>query len=164
MSATMRSPASTSPRARPPSASTPPPAGSPAPTSERSARSSTPPRANSSAAQDQTTRRDSGAGGHERVLDRRDLVHRGAPHLANCFGDAVHPVDVGLTELTAVGVEGQSATDFDRAVGDETGRLPAPAEAELLQLHEDVGREVVIQHGRLDVVRSEARLPPELAT
>ena len=41
--------------------------------------------------------------------------------------------------------------------------LTACAEAELLQLDEHVGGEVVVQHGGTDVGRADARLPPELA-
>ena len=35
------------------------------------------------------------------------LVDRGAPHQAHRLGDAVHPVQVGLAQLAAVGVDGQ---------------------------------------------------------
>ena len=38
----------------------------------------------------------------QRVVDARDLVHRGAPHLADTLLDAVDPVDVRLAQQTAV--------------------------------------------------------------
>lgn len=42
------------------------------------------------------------------------------------LGDAVHAVDVGLTELTAVGVDGQAPAYLDGTVGDEVLGLPRP--------------------------------------
>ena len=47
-------------------------------------------------------------------------------------------------------------------VGDEAGGLPAAAEAELLQLHQHVRREVVVDHGSVDVLVPEPGLAPQL--
>src|SRR6478672_4026601 len=89
----------------------------------------------SGAGEDEARGGDAGAGGDEDVLGVGDLVDRRAADLADRLGDAVHAVDVGLAELTAVGVQGQPAADLDRAVGDERGGLAPAAEAELLELH-----------------------------
>ena len=86
-----------------------------------------------------------------------DLVHRRAAHLAHALGDAVHPVDVRLAELTAVGVDRQAAAELDVAVLDEVLRLAAPAEPELLELRERERREVVVDDRGLDVGRRRAR-------
>jgi len=56
-------------------------------------------------AQDQTGRRNAGACGDQHVLDIRYRVDRGTAQLADSFGDAVHTVDVSLTELPAVSVD-----------------------------------------------------------
>ena len=58
-------------------------------------------------AEDEAGRGDAGSGRHHDVLETRDLVHGRGPDLADPFGDAVGAVDVGLTELPAVGVGGQ---------------------------------------------------------
>jgi hypothetical protein len=50
------------------------------------------------------------------------------------FGDAVHPMDVRLTQLTAVGVDRQPPADLDRTVGDVVLGLTPCAEPQLLQL------------------------------
>ena len=60
-------------------------------------------------AQDQPTGRHAGADGDQHVVHLGHLVDRGAPHLAHALGDAVHPVQVGLAQLPAVGVDRQSA-------------------------------------------------------
>jgi hypothetical protein len=54
----------------------------------------------------------------------------------------------------AVGVDREPAADLDGAVGDEAGCLATTAEPELLELHQHVGREVVVEDGGLDVGRS----------
>jgi hypothetical protein len=69
-------------------------------------------------------------------------------------------VDVSLAQLAAVRVEGQTAAELDRAVGDEVAGLARRAEAELFELDEDVRGEVVVQHRGADVGRAEAGLPP----
>ena len=46
------------------------------------------------------------------MLDVGNLIDRRPPQLTHALGDTVHTVDVGLTELTAVGIEGQSAADL----------------------------------------------------
>ena len=91
-----------------------------------------------------------------------DLVVRGATHLADTLGDAVHAVDVGLTEQSAVRVDRQFPAErepFDRR---EVLRLAAPTEAELLQLGEDERCEVVVEERGLDIGRFETRVAPEL--
>ena len=90
------------------------------------------------------------------------LVDRGSPDLAHTLGDAVHAVQVGLAQLAPVGVDGQPATDLDVAVAHEVLGLALAAEAELLELVEDVRGEVVVEDRGLDVGRGEARGLPEL--
>ena len=96
-------------------------------------------------------------------LDVGHLVDRGPPDLADALGDPVHPVQVGLTQLAAVGVDGQPAAELDVAVADEVLGLTLATEPELLELVEDVRGEVVVEHGRLDVGRRQARGLPQLA-
>ncbi len=79
------------------------------------------------------------------------------------FGDAVHPVDVRLAELAAVGVDRQAATELDGAVGDEVLGLALRAEPELLELGQHERREVVVDRRRLDVVGAEPGRLPQLA-
>ena len=98
--------------------------------------------------------RHAGAGGDEHMLDVGHLVHRRAAQLAHAFGDAVHAVDVGLAQLTAVGVDRQPAADLDRTVGDEILGLAPAAEPQLLELDQRERREVVIQNRGLDVGRA----------
>src|SRR4051794_36330636 len=114
------------------------------------------------AAEHERGRRHTGAARHQHMFRAVDLVHRRATDLAHALGDAVHAVDVGLAELTAVGVDRQSAADLDAAVGDEVLRLAGTAEAELLELREDERREVVVEDGGLDVGRAEPRGFPDL--
>src|SRR3984957_1089534 len=113
--------------------------------------------------QDEAAGGDAGAGGDQDRAVAGDLVDRGAADLADRLGDAVHAVDVGLAELAAVRVERQPAAHFDGAVGDEVPGLPRGAEAELLQLHQHVRGEVVVQHGGPDLGRAEAGPAPQLA-
>ena len=87
------------------------------------------------------------------MLDVGHRVHRGPPQLPDPFGDAVHAVDVGLAELTAVGVDGQPAAHLDSTVGDEILGFTPAAESQLLQLNQGERREVVVKHGGLDIGR-----------
>src|SRR5438270_11122627 len=114
-------------------------------------------------AQNERARRNARAGGDEHVLDAVDLVHRRAPHLAHSFGDAVHAVDVRLAELAPVRVDREAAAELDVAVAEELLGLAPGAEPELLELWEHERREVVVDHRRLDVVRTEPGRVPELA-
>ena len=82
--------------------------------------------------------------------------------LAHTFGDAVHPVDVRLTELTTVRVDRQPAADLDGTVGDEVLRLTLAAEAQLLQLNQRERGEVVVEDRGLDVGGLQTRLRPQL--
>jgi len=68
------------------------------------------------------------------VLDAGGLVHRRAPHQAHALGDAVHPVQVGLAELAAMGVRREAPADLEVSVGDEVLGLAGRAEAEFLDL------------------------------
>src|SRR4051794_2027081 len=70
-------------------------------------------------AEDEGARGYAGSRGHQHVLYRRDLVDRRGTNLPHTFGDAVHAVDVGLTELTAVCVDRQLAAELDATVADE---------------------------------------------
>ena len=67
-------------------------------------------------------------------------------------------MEVGLSELAAVGVDREAAAELDVAVADEVLGLSLGAEAELLELVEDIGSEVVVEHRRLDVGRCEAEV------
>src|ERR1044072_4959146 len=80
-----------------------------------------------------------GACGDQCAGGVRHLVDGGAAYLADGLRYPVHPVQIGLAELATVGVERQ------RALGDASRRLASSAEAELLQLHQHEGREVVIE-------------------
>src|ERR1700722_15926205 len=80
-------------------------------------------------AQDHAARRHPGAGRDDDVLDVGHLVDPGPADLADGLGDAVHPVQVGLAELAAVGVDRQAATHLDVAVADEVLRLALATEA-----------------------------------
>src|SRR5581483_12282171 len=70
-------------------------------------------------AEDQGAGGHHGAGGDEDVLHVVGLVRRGSPDQADALGDPVHAVDVGLAELTAVGVDRQPAPELDVAVAHE---------------------------------------------
>jgi hypothetical protein len=71
-------------------------------------------------------------------------------------------VDVSLAELAAMRVQRQPPSDLDRAARDEVPCLAARAKAELLQLHQHIRREMVIQDRGPDVVGTRAGLPPQL--
>lgn len=58
------------------------------------------------------------------------------PRSCRTLRDAVHAMDVGFAELTAVGVDGQPPAHLDRAVGDEVFRFALAAESQLLQLNQ----------------------------
>src|SRR6185437_5379674 len=92
-------------------------------------------------AQNQARRRHTGAGGDEHVLDVGHRVHRGSPQLPYTFCDAVHAVDVGLAELTAVGVDGQPPAHLDGPIGDVVLGFTLAAEPQLLQLNQREGSE-----------------------
>ena len=65
------------------------------------------------APQNDSARRNAGSGGHQNVLDVRYLVDGRPANLANTFGDAVHCVDLGLTELSAMRVDRECASEMD---------------------------------------------------
>src|SRR4051812_20876153 len=113
-------------------------------------------------AEHQRACRHAGAAGHEYMLGTVDLVDRGASHLPGAFGDAVHSVQICLTELAAVRVDRQPAAELDPAVRDEVLRLARAAEAELLQLSQDERREVVVEHCGRDVAGAQAGGLPDL--
>src|SRR5690242_21749846 len=87
------------------------------------------PRKRSVASEHEPARRYAGAGGDQDVRGAVHLVDAGATHLPDRLGDAVHPVDVGLTELAAVRVDRQPSAQLDRPVRDEARRLAAAAAA-----------------------------------
>ncbi len=91
------------------------------------------------------------------------LVDRGAAHQPGALGDPVHAVQVGLAELAAVSVDGERPAELETPVPHEVLGLALGAEAELLQLVEHVGGEVVVEDGRLHVVGAEPRGLPQLA-
>src|SRR5208337_277877 len=76
--------------------------------------------------QDQATGGDASARGDQDGAVAGDLVDRRAADLADRLGDAVHAVDVGLAQLTAVRVDRQAAAQLDRAAGDEIPGLARP--------------------------------------
>ena len=59
---------------------------------------------------------------------------------------------------------GSPPAELDVAVSDEVLGLTLSAEAELLELVEDVRGEVVVEHGGLDVGRRQARGLPQLTS
>ena len=67
-----------------------------------------------------------------------------------------HADDVGLGEVTAVGVHGNRPAEADVALGDERPALADAAEAVVLQLHEHHGREVVVEQRHVDVLGGDA--------
>src|SRR5690606_5165852 len=105
---------------------------------------------------------DSGARRDEHVPYGVGLVDGGATDQPDALGDAVHAVDVGLAELAAVGVDRQPAPHLQVAVGDEVAGLSPGAEAQLLQLRQHQRGEVVVQDGRVHVVRAQPALRVEL--
>src|ERR687892_2481207 len=80
-----------------------------------------------------------GACGDQCAGGVRHLVDGSAAYLADGLRYPVHPVQIGLAELSAVGIERQ------RTLGDASGRLAPLTEPELLQLHQHERREVVIE-------------------
>jgi len=62
-----------------------------------------------------------------------------------------------------VGVDGQAPAQLEVAAPHEVLGLAAPAEAELLELHQHEGREVVVEDGGLDVAGADPRRLVELA-
>jgi hypothetical protein len=49
-------------------------------------------------------------GRDKHMLDPGDLVHRSPPKLAHSLGQPIHAMDVGLAELSSVGVDRKFAT------------------------------------------------------
>src|SRR5262249_42592031 len=94
-----------------------------------------------------------GPRGDEHMFDVGHRIYRGAAQLPHPFGDAVHAMDVGLTELAAVRVDGKPTAHLDSATGDEVLGLTLAAEAQLLQLNQGERGEVVVEHGGLNVGR-----------
>src|SRR5215469_1776771 len=91
------------------------------------------------------------------------LVHGGAAHLPDRFGDAVHAVQVSLPELAAVRVERKDSAQLDSAARDEVPGLAPAAESKLLELHEYIRGEMVVQYRGANVSWADPRLPPQLA-
>ena len=66
-------------------------------------------------AENKTRCRHAGTGGDEHMLDIIDLVDRRSAQLPHTLGNAIHPMDISLTELATVSVDRQPPADFDRA-------------------------------------------------
>src|SRR5690606_39162562 len=113
-------------------------------------------------AQNQAAGWHAGAGGNQYVFYIVYLVHRAAAHLAHPFGDAVHAVDVGLAQLPAMGIDRQPPAPCMVPGTDEVLGATPIAEAELFQLRHDKGREMVIDDGSLDRIRTQAGLAIDL--
>lgn len=69
-----------------------------------------------SVSQYQATGRNPATRRNQDVLESDNLIDRAATHLTDRFGDAVHAVDIGLTNLPAVGIDREAAADFNVAV------------------------------------------------
>src|ERR1700732_3965446 len=76
----------------------------------------------------QATGRDTGPGGDHHVFESRDLVDRRAADEPDALGDAVHAVEVSLSELPPVGIDGQASADLDTPAPDEVLGLPLGTE------------------------------------
>ena len=84
-----------------------------------------------------------------------DLVHRCAADLPDGLGDAVHPVDVGLTELSSVGVQRQPSAEWVAGksfMGGTWRGAPEPAKRVLRAIDPRDGRIVweLPQEGRVN--------------
>ena len=91
------------------------------------------------------------------MLNLGDLVNRRSAQLTHALRDAVHAVDVGLAELTAMGVDRQPPADLDRAVGDVVLRL-TPSDIDVAVLYDHFTPFVLIQLEELGFCkRGEAR-------
>src|SRR5262245_12661390 len=98
----------------------------------------------------------------ERVARALDLVDRGAAQLTGGLGREVEAVDVALADEAAVGVARETAVEREIAVGDEVLGFAEPAEAEALELHEEDGRERVVDQADVDVVACDAEVTEEV--
>src|SRR5262245_18933499 len=96
------------------------------------------------------------------MLHTVDLVTRRAADLTHRLGDAVHPVNVGLAQQTAAGVDRQAAAESEVLDGGEVLRFAAWTKAELLELHQHEWGEVIVEKRGLDVGGREPRLAPQL--
>src|SRR5437879_12581243 len=72
------------------------------------------------------------------------LVVRDASQLANRLEGEVESVDVALPDEPAIGVARKRTIRTEVALGDKILGFTAPAEAERLELHEEDGREGVV--------------------
>src|SRR5438132_12643923 len=85
-------------------------------------------------AEDECAGRKHGSRRHQHMLHSLGLVRRLTADEPDAFCDPVHPVDVGLAELAAVGVDGKTAAELDVAAADELLRRAPFAKPELLEL------------------------------
>src|SRR4029077_4219414 len=113
-------------------------------------------------AEDKAAGRHPGPGGDQDRAVAAHLIDRDAADLANGLGDEVHAVDVRLAQLAAVRIEGQDPVQLDGPAGDELPGLAARAETQLLQLQQNIRREVGVQNGGPHFLRADPRLPPQL--
>src|ERR1019366_6849267 len=102
------------------------------------------------------------AGAAEDEFRSIHLIHRIAAKLTHPFENVVHAVDVTLTQQTTVGVDGQCPADLDVAIGNEILGFARTAEAVGLELVEDDGAEVLIDHRHINVPGPDAGRLPEL--
>src|SRR5262245_63783494 len=109
-------------------------------------------------AQDERTRRRRRRTGDDQtVLRAFDLTRRFAPQLPYPFVHEAQPVDVGLGQVPARGVDRErSARPLERSAFDERAALTPAAESEVLDRHEDLTGEVLVELRDVDVGRADA--------
>ena len=73
------------------------------------------------------------------MINPRNLIHRGAANLPYRFGNAVHAMDIGFPQLSAVGVHRQFAAAGNVPVLDEILGLAAITKTEGFQLRQYPG-------------------------
>lgn len=77
--------------------------------------------------ENQTAGRNAGAGGNERVLHAGHLVYRTAAHLPRPFRNTVEAMDIGLSDLSTMGVDRKLAAARNMTITDEILGLAASA-------------------------------------
>src|SRR5262249_43617836 len=91
-----------------------------------------------------------------------NLVRGGTAYLANPFEQIVHAMDVTLAEQTAMRVHRQRTARADMAFADEVLGFARTAKSMPFEGHEDDRREVLIDHGDIDIARAETAVLPQL--
>src|SRR3990172_2751076 len=115
--------------------------------------------------QDQRARRWGARAAHDQAMaSALDLRGRRPPELPDALDHEAQPVDVGLGEVPTRGVDRQAAVrPVDGSRLDEGTAFAARAEAEILERHDDLTSEVLVDLGHVDILGSDASLPVELA-